>query len=101
MRVAPRRYRVADVAVYAPDEPTEGVPSTAPLIAIEILSREDRYKDILEKFEEYRNWGVRHVWFVDPWLGKIHVYEDAGLREVPAFQIPEYGVEIPAARIFE
>ena len=52
------------------------------------------------KFAEYQRWGVRHVWFVDPTLRKLHVYDAAGLREVPAFAIPEYNVEIPAAEIF-
>ena len=101
MRVAPRRFRIADVAVFAGEEPAEDVPSSPPLIAIEILSRKDQYAEIMAKFDDYRNWGVRHVWFVDPWLRRIHVYAAGSLQEVPAFQLPEYGVEIPASRIFE
>lgn len=100
MRVTPTRYRIADVAVWVGEEPTENVPSHPPLVTIEILSREDRFADLLAKFEEYQSWGVEHVWFVDPWQRKIYVYSATGLTEVPAFQIPTYRVEIPAAEVF-
>jgi Uma2 family endonuclease len=99
LRVASQRYRVADLAVFAPQAPTENVPSSPPLIVIEIVSRDDRYTQIMEKLEEYRTWGVPHVWLVDPWVRKLYVYT-AGLSEVPAFQIPEYNLELPAAEIF-
>src|SRR5689334_10428440 len=42
-RVAPTRVRIPDVSIYAGDEPVEDVPSTPPLVAIEILSPDDRY----------------------------------------------------------
>ena len=100
LRIAPRHYRIADVAVFDGKEP-EGIPDYPPLIAIEILSPDDRYIEILDKLGEYRRWGVRHIWFVDPRLRKIHVYGEKGLLEVPAFQIPEYNVEVPAALIWD
>jgi len=98
LRVRERRYRVADLAVFK-DEPVEHVPSSPPLVAIEILSPDDRFADVLVKLEEYRAWGVAHVWFVDPIGNKLYVYS-AGLGEVPAFRLPEYGVEISASEIF-
>lgn len=101
MRVATTRYRIPDLAVFAGDDPTEQVPSRPPLIVIEVLSPDDRHSEIMEKLEDYRLWGVPHMWFVDPWRRKIHVYDAGSLREVPAFQIPEYNVEIPAGKIFE
>ena len=100
MRVTCTRYRVADIAVYAGDEPTQDFPSQPPFIGIEIVSPEDRFYYLLEKFREYRNWGVQHIWLVDPWRRSIHVYDPTGLREVSVFQIPEYSVEITPAQIF-
>ncbi|HYM13404.1 MAG TPA: Uma2 family endonuclease [Bryobacterales bacterium] len=99
LRLAHARYRVADLAVFAPEAPTENVPSSPPLIIVEIVSRDDGYTQIMEKLEEYRAWGVAHVWLVDPWVRKLYVYT-AGLSEVPAFQVPEYNLELPAAEIF-
>jgi Uma2 family endonuclease len=99
LRIAPRRFRVADLAVFR-EEPAENVPSSPPLIVVEIVSRDDRYTEIIEKFEDYRTWGVPHIWLVDPWLRKLYVYRTAGLSEVPAYSVPELDVEIPAAAIF-
>jgi Uma2 family endonuclease len=98
VRVAERRYRVVDLAVFV-DKPAEQVPSSPPLVAIEILSPDDRFTDVLAKLEEYQRWGVTHVWFVDPISRKLYVYS-ASLKEVSAFRLPEYGVEISAADIF-
>jgi len=95
---AERRYRVADLAVFL-DKPAEQVPSSPPLVAIEILSPDDRFADVLAKLEEYQRWGVTHVWFVDPIGRKLYVYS-AGLSEVSAFRLPEYGVELSAPEIF-
>ena len=98
LRVGERRYRVADLAVFQ-GRPAEDVPSTPPLVAIEILSPDDRFAAILTKLEEYRTWGVAHVWFVNPIDRKLYVYS-AGLSEVAALSLPEYGVEIAAPEVF-
>ncbi len=98
LRVGERRYRVADLAVFQ-GRPAEDVPSSPPLVAIEILSPDDRFAEILTKLEEYRVWGVAHVWFVNPISRKLYVYS-AGLSEVATLSLPEYGVEIEAAGVF-
>ena len=98
LRVGERRYRVADIAVFS-GEPAEEVPSSPPLVTIEILSPDDRFAEVLAKLAEYRAWGVPHVWFVDPLNRRIYVYT-VGLSEVPAFRLPEYDVEIAAPEIF-
>src|SRR5947208_1691570 len=58
MRLAPDLYRIPDVAVFADSEPNERVPGSPPLVAIEIISPDDRYSDVLEKLAEYQRWGV-------------------------------------------
>ena len=80
-------------------EPAEDVPSSPPLVAIEILSPDDRFAGVLTKLEEYGAWGVAHVWFVDPISRKLYVYT-AGLSETSAFRLPEYGVEMAASEVF-
>ena len=98
LRTRERRYRVVDLAVFQ-GEPAEDVPSLPPLVAIEILSPDDRFAEVLTKLEEYRAWGVAHVWFVDPISRKLYVYT-AGLSETSVFRLPEYGVEMAAPEIF-
>jgi Uma2 family endonuclease len=65
LRVAANRIRIPDVSIYAGSKPQHRVPSGPALAAIEILSPDDRYSDLIEKFNEYNTWGVRHLWMVD------------------------------------
>ncbi len=99
LRLGPRRFRIPDVAVFAPDKPSEPVPSNPPLVVIEIASPDDRLTDVVRKLEELHAWGVAHVWLVDPTVKKLFVYTGSALQQVNAFPVPEYGVEIPAAEI--
>jgi Uma2 family endonuclease len=99
MRIRSRRYVIPDLAVFWPDEPS-GVPETPPLVAVEILSLDDRLAEVRDKLEEYKTWGVPHVWLVDPYSRRMSIY-DAGLIEMPALQISELGVEVTGADIFE
>jgi len=69
-------------------------------VAIEILSPDDRYSKLMQKFEEYSAWGVRHIWLVDPESRKLHVYTDGTLSEVFALTIPEFDMQFTAAQIF-
>ena len=98
-KVEDQLYRIPDVAVYWP-EPSEEVPSVAPLVAIEILSPDDRFSALMKKCEEYRRWGVKHVWVTDPDERKLMVYGD-GLRPVGEFVLPEFNLTITPAQIFD
>lgn len=100
-RVASTRVRIPDVSIYAGPKPTEKVPTQQrPLAAIEILSPEDRHADLMQKFEEYRAWGVPHIWLVDPQKRRLHTYLNGSLHETAEFLIPEYDVRITPAEIF-
>jgi Uma2 family endonuclease len=37
-----------------------------PILAVEILSPEDRYSDLTFKIRKYLDWGVKAVWVIDP-----------------------------------
>lgn len=99
MRTAPNRYRIADVSVFS-EEPLDEVPSTPPLVVLEIVSRDDRLTEIIDKLEEYLNWGVPHVWLADPYSERLHVMAAEGMREVPSFELPEYSLRITKDDLF-
>ena len=99
-RVRPTRIRIPDFAIYAGAEPNAMVPTEPPLVAIEILLPDDRLLEVMQKFEEYQAWGVRHVWLVDPHRRKLQVYDSGTLSEVGALEIEEYHVRITSADIF-
>ena len=99
MRVGDQRYRIADLAVYEGKEPQGTVPAETPLVVIEILSPDDRMSETLNKLSEYRAWGVRHVWLVDPDTRSLYRYGDSGLSETDAFQLSEFEVRIAVTGI--
>ena len=97
--VAPRRYRIVDLAVYAHQEPADELPTEVPLVVTEIVSPDDRHEDIMKRLAELQAWGVPHVWLVDPGLQRLYVYHERGLTAVEAFDLPEFGVRIAAGDI--
>ncbi len=94
------RVRIPDVAIFAGPRPEEQVPTIPPLVAIEILSPDDRAILILEKLREYDSFGVAHIWLVDPEKQELYTYTHGTLSAVREFTIPEYSVTISHATIF-
>lgn len=93
-------YRVRDISVFHGEEPTESVPTHPPLVAIEILSPDDSMSEVRHKLQEYSNWGVAHVWLIDPHSQRLYTC-DGELREVRELTIPELGITVPNAELFE
>ena len=93
-------YLIPDVSVFRPSPPPSSVPDQPPLIAVEILSLDDRWTAVREKLETYKSWGVPHVWLVDPHSRRMYTCE-ARLTEVASLRIPELDVEVTPGEIFE
>jgi Uma2 family endonuclease len=94
-------YRVADVAVYQGPRPEGRYGTSPPLIAIEIVSPDDRYNDLTERLEDYRRWGVKHVWLVDPQRKRLWEYTEAGLLQYASLKLPEFDFEISSQELFK
>ncbi len=75
---APDTVRGPDVAVYddastfAELHPKYG--EVPPLLAVEVLSPNDRPGKVLDKFADYLRTGVRLVWVIDPETRKVSVH---------------------------
>ena len=94
-------FRVPDFAVYQGPRP-EGRYGTSPVyVAIEIVSPDDRHSELTERLEDYRRWGVPHVWLVDPQLKRLYEYTEAGLLQFPALRLPEFDFEMSAQELFK
>ena len=99
MKLRTGLYLIPDVAIFWPSKPAN-IPDSPPLVAVEILSPDDRLAKVREKLEEYKAWGVPHVWLVDPHKRHLYVCEN-GMSEVTALPVPELGVTVTADDIFE
>lgn len=65
-RLLSGNVRIPDVSVWPRTAPVEPVLSTPQIIAIEVLSREDRHARMQERIEDFRRAGIANIWVFDP-----------------------------------
>jgi Uma2 family endonuclease len=99
MKIEPNVYRIPDVAVFK-EPPLQPVPDTPPLIAIEILTKDDRHFELMRKLEEYLAWGVANIWVVDPMTKRFSAYTHLGLQNVSSFSLPDYPFQLTPSDLF-
>jgi Uma2 family endonuclease len=99
LKLAPQVFRIPDISVLT--VPPEGrVPDQPPLVTIEILSKDDRHSDLMQKLEEYRVWGVPNIWVIDPITKRFSIYTELGLQNVSTFALAGYPFQLAAADLF-
>lgn len=101
IRMAPTRFRIADVCLISRSAPVEQVPQQPPPFAvIEVLSPEDRVSRYQERLEDYRGMGVRHVWGVDPLHRRGYDCSTGSWIESQSFAIENSPVAVDLSVIF-
>jgi Uma2 family endonuclease len=70
-------------------------------IAIEIVSPDANYSNLTRRLDDYRRWGVPHVWLVDPWLERLSECTEAGLLQRASLALPDLDFAITAEEIFK
>lgn len=88
MLLASDVVRIPDLALFH-SRPQEPVPVMPPFLVVEITSPDDRHEELLRKLDQYRDWGVEHIWIVQPELKKLHIYDARGLTEVSRFELAD------------
>lgn len=101
VRVEGRRFRVVDLAIYRDARPKGRYGSSPAFLVIEIISPDDRYGNLTQRLEDYRCWGVPHVWLIDPGLKRLYEYSEAGLLQHASLRLPEFDFEISAQELFK
>jgi Uma2 family endonuclease len=80
VQVAARRYRIPDITVTT-RKGKGRILREPPFLCIEVLSPEDRANRIETKIDDYLNFGVKHIWIIDPREKKGWSYTHEGKRE--------------------
>ncbi len=70
------------------------------MVVVEIISKDDRYLDLIQKLDEYRAWGVPHIWVIDPMTKRFSMYTEVGLQNVSTFSLPEYPIQLTPEDLF-
>ncbi len=100
LKLQPDVFRIPDVSVFIGTPPHQAVPDSPPAIVIEILSKDDRHSDLMEKLEEYRVWGVPNIWVIDPATKRFFIYTERGLENASSLSLPDYSFELTPADLF-
>jgi Uma2 family endonuclease len=66
VKVSANRFRIPDVSVVVLPEPQEQVFVDPPYICVEILSPDDSFPKMQQRFDDYLNMGVTNIWVLDP-----------------------------------
>jgi Uma2 family endonuclease len=102
IQIAPRKFLIPDVCVLRVGSPADDILSDPPLIAIEILSPEDTKRRAEKKAAEYLEFGVEHVWVIDPHARVAYSGTATGLLLVPGGEltVPETAILIRISDLF-
>jgi Uma2 family endonuclease len=103
VQIKPRRFLVPDVCVLRVGTKRERILTHPPLIAVEIMSPEDRKKSVAAKALEYLDFGVEHVWVIDTGARAAYVAGRSGLKLVPSGEltVPSTPIVVRTKELFE
>jgi len=97
VQVKATRFLIPDVCVLAEGAPRENITRTPPELCVEILSKDDRMSEIMERVDDYFQMGVPVCWIIDPLSGRGWIATPGKLIE-PSDGILRAGeIEMPLA----
>lgn len=103
VQIAPKRFLVPDVCVLRFGAPWERILTHPPLIVIEIMSPEDTIRRAAAKALDYLQFGVEHVWVIDPSARVAYQGTSSGLELVRTGEltVPDSAILVRIADLFE
>jgi Uma2 family endonuclease len=100
MRISATKFRVPDVCLVSLNEPVEQVLTKPPLACIEILSPEDTLRRMQERVDDYRAFGVKHIWVLDPATQRGYDCGSEGFLDAREFVIPNTPIRLALSELF-
>jgi Uma2 family endonuclease len=101
VQVKATRFRIPDLCILAADAPREPITTTPPCLCVEILSKDDRMSDIMERIDDYFQMGVPVCWIVEPLHRRAWIAIPGHLSEPADGLLRATGFEVPLSEIFE
>ncbi|MGD0796795.1 MAG: Uma2 family endonuclease [Acidobacteriaceae bacterium] len=102
-RVSATRVRLPDLCVVPEDAALkEELRTTPALIAIEILSPDDRMNRVIQRLEEFLAMGVPNLWLLDPMERVAYTYTSTGLKLVqgPRLAVADSPIYLDLPEVF-
>jgi Uma2 family endonuclease len=102
VQVTVTRFRVPDVCVLLEGSPVESIFRQPPFLCIEILSKDDSFKSITERLDDYLAMGVPNVWVIEPLAERAYCYD--GSFTAPSdgiLRTTNPAIEVPLSALFD
>ncbi len=102
VQVSSTRFRVPDVCIIKGNQPRQPIANVPPLVCIELLSKDDSLRSMRERVKDYLDFGIEHVWILDPAAREAFVCTRMGLNVPTAGQLTIPGTEVflPLEEVF-
>ena len=94
VQINPRKFLVPDICGLRVGSPREAILTRPPLIVVEIMSPEDTIRRAATKAIQYLDFGIEHVWVIDPSARVAYRGTKAGLELVPSGELTVDGTPI-------
>lgn len=102
VQVRKTRFRIPDVTIVPGAKPAESIIRQPPVVAVEVLSPDDRAGDLEEKIDDYLAFGISYVWVINPETRRAYIHTPAGSHEAKGgvLRAESSGIEVPLSEIF-
>ncbi len=93
IRIGGGEIELVDLAV-TPSKPPGSALVEPPFVAIDVLTASATFGEVRARTCRLSAWGVRNIWLADPFERELLETTPNGFRQVPALELPEYGLRI-------
>jgi Uma2 family endonuclease len=97
------RYRIPDVMLCPVPLPAGKIVNSVPWAVIEILSPEDRFSDVVARFQDYKKIGVSHMVLLDPEDLVAYRFENGALAQaqITSLALPTGDLPFDSEELFQ
>lgn len=91
------------MTVLTRNTPREPIITAAPLVVVEVLSKDDGLHSMRERVDDYLNFGIEHIWILDPVARRAYSCSHTGFQE-PAdgiLAVPATPIRIVLSGLFD
>ena len=103
VQVKIENFLVPDVSILDAAHPTERFATRPPIAVFEVLSPENKIRDILRKLDLYEQMGIPEIWVIDPPVPNSapvwQRFERGRLNDRDRFEFPERGIHFEMKEI--
>ncbi len=103
LQVTATRFRIPDICAVLEDTPVEAIFRTPPFLCIEILSKDDSFKSVVDRLDDYLAMGGSNIWVIEPLTRRGYTYSSTGFAEATdgVLRTGNPALEVPLSALFD